>query len=1246
METHFPQGVALDWTEGQFDVVQNAVQASSFLAANNPVTVSYKRDCSGGCTTTAGDGQFVFRPTGWQWKFTADGGIKGDGTITSERLRWGTTQLSGGGSPPGGGSAFAMQTNQWSEGAFHAPGTWLAGDAAPEVSDVDQRPEAMLLSGVLADGSFERPKSDGYRAGLGDYAGLNLRVGTPAAKTGISVLAGMMTAEYDLKARFKYYVRASGVTGIHETSALVPSTLPMYGFNVNFDGLRLAYRDGQNVDSETGGSIHIKSPVNQEPGFDLAFKHLLFKCQGQPSKMQLATEGEVKTLDYWGANIVPLAMEFVNPVTNTGCVGVDDGFLLVSVETAFPSVTPEKLYATLGFMSDGNLVTKANPLSNGLEVDSRFTLPPNIEVLGPGGVPWQVTVVGKAYLNNPAPSYPTAPPSFERPDHGFLTFPATMNLPWFLDMKVQFHVSAGANANANSVMHIMGGWPANPKDANVAGWQESGQSYFTDKFFDSDHVGFDTQLDGSATPVNVETYRNPPDPAINASYAANPYRPRAEKTWLDVVSFNFPLKWDTIKRRFSSYDQVADLIVLGQMHRQVKTLTPSTTELTFGVQLDIPRINTQNLVGEVTEGLTGEIASGIADAATDALGGTLLGQLTGGMANLDQLLSERYNGVLDAPLAAQADATFGDLTDGIIDPATLKANLTSRLTSMGAEVGAAVNNRLSQGLIGVGAAREVLAEGGDENFHLVGELAKELLARNPGNPITDAETALAELMPEISDDLAQADEILARVQTVMSNAQTPIGNQVFAVFQETAPTLKLAADKAIDEILLEKTTLRWILLSTSGRQAKVRRIIQDRVMGSIMVPKLQTIVRQHVQDSNELFRAAFDDVLGEVNHLVRGVIKEAGGALGASVRNEAVGGMGPPTDGSNENGKLAGIDIEGYARINDESLRELNINGKFEFNVPDSLSVQAHMRYKEYDTDTPPEGCRTSRGDKIATIEIDAQAECNWCGAAERTVVGIGSKFTLLGGVPVGFDGHFDFKGNVTIGPVAVKEISLFAGFGSLGAPENTWAYLGGSGRGEYGGHEAAAGIFLGRTCSSDVLKMVDPTAELALMQSGWAAGTPVTGVYLYGEAWFPLNEVFGIPSSCLLTLKAGAGSGFFGFIGETNEAGVRKERLFVGCKQLYGVEGTILCALKARGTILVFGSVALDLPPFLAGENQERKNIFEQVVNPDLILHGSYLIRGDASFSVRFGICPICKDVSKSLGVTWKLPKSLSFDF
>lgn len=313
------------------------------------------------------------------------------------------------------------------------------------------------------------------------------------------------------------------------------------------------------------------SPVDP-PGFDLDFKELRFECRGQPSKMRLATEGETKLLTYWRTDIVPLSLEFAQPLSGN-CPSVTAGFLKVGVETRFPSVTPQKLHATLGFMANGNLVTRANPLSKGLDLDSRFSLPPNLELVGAGGVPWQVSVVGRAYLNNPSPGRPNpdgtaapyvpTPADFRRPEQGYLTFPATLNVPWFEDVKVQLHVSASSAANENSAIHITDG----------EGWQLGGRTYFTDAFFDADHQGFPAHLtDVEGQRMTVTEYRNPETEEFN---------PRARKRWLGAVDFNFPLLWDGTQRRFRSKTQTADLIVLGSVDRQLQSLSPSTAEITF-----------------------------------------------------------------------------------------------------------------------------------------------------------------------------------------------------------------------------------------------------------------------------------------------------------------------------------------------------------------------------------------------------------------------------------------------------------------------------------------------------------------------------------------------------------------------------------------------------------------------------------------------------------------------------------------
>lgn len=1227
MESHFPQSVEIKWTSGRLTLVENVVSKPSYLRTDESGTIGFQRDCDGDCGGSSGPGAFVFSPTEQIWDVTRDGGLTSSVNLRAERLRWGTTELAGGRVPPEGGAAYAHQTSQWTEGRFHVPGTWAAGKELLDI-EASQRAEAMLLSGVLEDGSYERPESAGYRAGRGDYAGLNLRVGVAGVKTGRSVLAGVSTADYQLKARTKYYVRRGGVTGIHEASELTPSTLSMYGFPVRMDGLRLAFRDGLAVESKIGGVIHVDCPDPRRPGFDLEFKELSFKCRGQPHRMQLATQGEKKTLAYWGVNIQPLSIEFAQPKPATGCAGVDDGFLLVGVETGFPSITPQKMHAVLGFTSRGNLVTKANPLSAGLEFDSRFVLPPYLQMLGGGGVPWEVTVVGAAYLNNPIPT--PEPVGFQRPTDGFLTFPGTINIPWFEDVKVQFHVSSSSTASeTTSLVHVMGGWPANPAGGNGVGWEMGGKTYFTDKLFDLDHLAFPPG-------IQLKDYRNSGSAA---------YKPRAQKRWLGVVDFDFPLVWDAIQRRFHSENQVSDLLVLGGVERRVQSLSPSTAEITFGVQLGLPRLNAQGLVAAVSEGIQGAVA----DALTQALAGTALkNQLGVGLAQFDALLSERVHACFDLPLIAAADPVANAVLAGepvLSQLGALEANLTTL-----AELGLVdeVSQRLGAGLGAIDATLALVTPDERGRRGLLNGLVRELLRRSG---VAGAETlgeaaleaALSQTLSEIDPDLAEVEEVLLRVQTLIQQTDRALMSQVRGIFQESARDLRLVADQALNDVALAKAADSWEILSPLARRDRIRRLISERVMASDVIPKFQYVVRQHVQDANESFRAALDDVFGQVNHLVRAVLSKTIGGLVES-RNPAVGDMGPRSGGE---GKIAALNIEGYAQINDESLRVLNINGRFEFNVPDALRVQAHLRIQEYDADTPPAGCRLTRGATVAVVEVKANAECDWIGKA-GTVVGVGAKFALLGGEPVGFDGYFDFKGEVTVGPITVNEFRLVAGFGTAGVAANTWAYVGGKAQGRFGAYEAAAGIFLGRTCDVEILRMVDPSVSLSLKEARVDTREPITGVYFYGEGWMPLNEVFGIPSTCLLTLKGGSGSGFFAFIGKREPSG--KDAVFLGCKQLYGVEGTVLCALTARGTMTVFGAAALDIPklPFVGAPANE--GLFGMASSAvDSVIGGTYVIQGTGTFSVQFGYCPLCVTASRTIGLTWTIapPRaSLGVDF
>jgi hypothetical protein len=1210
MATHFPQGVTVTWSRGRFTVEQNEITGPNYLETPAPIAISYKRDCDGNCGTNAGPGQMIISPDHEQLVITADGGLAASGAITPERLRWGTTELKGGGSPPEGGLPYAHQTSQWDAGAFHAPGFHLAGSTSGDLAG-DQRAAALLLSGVLPDGTYERPLTDAYRAGLADYAGLNLRVGTPGEKSGCSVLAGIITPDYDLKGRSKYYIRSGGVTGIHEAVALIPSNLKMYDFDVQLDGFRLAFRDGLNVESKTGGSIHVKSPVEPNPGFDLDFKELAFKCRGQPGKMRLATEGETKSMAYWGTDFTPLSMEFANPVTGAGCTSVDDGFLMVGVRTVFPSVTPQKLHATLGFVANGNLVTRANPLSNGLELDSRFTLPPSIQVLGAGGVPWEVTVTGRAYLNNPLPGGSAGPATT---DQGFLTFPATINVPWFEDMKVQFHVSAASTANAAStVMHLMGGWPANPADGNGSGWEMGGANYFTNKFFDADHLAFPIG-------TTVTAYR---DPATAA------YNPRAQKRWLGVVDFDFSLEWDGTLRNFKSQTQQANLLVLGEVHRQVQSLSPSTAEITFGLKLDIPRVNTQSLTAAVKEGISGVVA----DALGDALGNVLKEQLGGGIIQMDALLGERlvdlWQPVIQAAADPLADAVLAG-TPPSAELATLRTQLKT-LPALGLET--AVDERLEDGIEAIDAALAIVGTSGGRT--LVDNLVRELLQRSDIPAVAGlaggvVDSALAQVLPEIEPDLERAQEVLTRARASLVQARSLVASQVVAAFQETAPALDAAAAAAVADLNALVASHEWTLLDSMARRDRIRRLVSERVMACATVPKFQYIVRQHVQDTNHAFRAGIDTILGQVNQLMRAVIEqELGDSVLPQTENPAVGGM--AARDASDSAKLAGINIEGYAQINDESLRVLDINGRFEFNIPDAMLVQAHLRIEEFDANSPASGCRGA-GSSAAVVQIDARAECEWINT-EPTIVEVGAKFSLQNGEPVGFDGYFAIQGEITLGPVVVNEARFLAGFGGFSGPGGShWGYVGAKIRGRFNASEAAVGVFFGRTCDSGVIRTIDPQVGDALTKSGVGGTGPITGVYFYGEAWIPVNEVFGIPSTCLFTVRAGAGAGFFAFVSDPADG----SRAFIGCKQMFGVEGRLLCIFGISGKMSILGAVATGgAPPTGAAASE---GLYKQADNPVPPPGTAFILRGDGEFAAELGICPFCLELTKSISLTWTI--------
>jgi hypothetical protein len=141
-------------------------------------------------------------------------------------------------------------------------------------------------------------------------------------------------------------------------------------------------------------------------------------------------------------------------------------------------------------------------------------------------------------------------------------------------------------------------------------------------------------------------------------------------------------------------------------------------------------------------------------------------------------------------------------------------------------------------------------------------------------------------------------------------------------------------------------------------------------------------------------------------------------------------------------------------------------------------------------------------------------------------------------------------------------------------------------------GFKAKGGVFFGKTCSLAPF-FWDESIKEALGEA------PFTGAYVYGEVHIALNQLIGIPSTCLFNLSVGAGTG----IGYFTEGPT-----WIG-KMYLSVEGEVLCIVSVTGEISLVG-----------------------VKNPQ----GLNLV-GKGRLTAELGYCPLCISIEKTATLTYK---------
>jgi hypothetical protein len=1186
--THFPWNVIVAWGAGTHTIkVEGDLinPTGSQIAAPADLVTQYQQHCQDSVESGCGATQLssITLTPAANLGFTKDGGLQASGSVASS-LSWGWNSIT---------STYTHQvTSSFTNANFLMAGTFLRGDQ--NTLSAEDGPAVLLLSGYDPSNLTvaERPETAAYSAGLGDYPGHNFRASTFASPPlrGHSTLQGTSVGDYDLTSRSKYYARYSGVTGIHE-SPTGPGGVNLGGYLFSLTSYGFSFLSNEMEDSRTGGSLDLPVPVD----FTLDFNELQFSCLGSLESFELtagSSAADGKKFYAWNSFFTPMAVSFV---ADNAC-DASAGTTMVLGFSGHASHFEDAFVGSLGIENTGHFAMPHYHVDDG--VPTRLQLPGDLTFTGTSGETYTFFPTQGSYFNDD----PTAD------GEGFWSLFGKLDVPFFDDMQVHLQTRGGnttagtADPEIVSNIYVMGGWPTH-------GWLEGAKTPFEVTSFDEYNKARDVA-------VSLSDYR---------STTSEAYLPRAQKLWLGIFTFDYPLVWSNTTFSFTGLAPVTqDLLVLNTQHT-LKYMDANNAEITFGVQYEgLPTMNLSSLAFNALDE-----ATGVSSSFITAAGDEVFNSLEAGVDDFTKMLSDKMEDTIGATLDSLTKPIIEEFTDKIrkeiqntngtsdgLTPAELTYQLDQYFRGGSNKMITALNklkdtttgatstiNDIHDKLLEIEqtidflvnnvdidpSAAENIVHGLLEKYSvgsnpaeraifkglanvLIDTLATAVSSTEVGEKINDALEEIEPTLEAVTEALTQVQKLVHDIRVQLEGA-TEFTDELTDIITAASAQLQAASDAAADqaEALVNALTTEDqadINDLLEDINTKIAQALTDAVFESQFVADLQETIKERIYDLQGAFNSAVDTAFAALNQLIRKAMSEALAGVDESINKM----LGDVADycGSGS--------LVGYAHINGDSLDELRIDGNFEMKAPDSMKLAAYLEIKELDSDGP-EGC-TGPGGTVTEVTIGAlDVPLGSTGMSGEAVhADLGVKFALDGstGAPIGLGGSFE----MTSGEISFEtfKITALGAACMFGATENYFAATIGM---EFGEYAMSGGIFLGHSCDIAPLEMVDPlVAEVLTMPS-------FTGVYCYGEATFPIYGT----GTCIFNISGKAGAGVFYFT----------EGPTYGGRLTAGVYGEALCAVEIGGEISLVGLKSGD----------------------------SYAFAGTGSVYGRAGPCPVCVEAS-----------------
>jgi hypothetical protein len=561
----------------------------------------------------------------------------------------------------------------------------------------------------------------------------------------------------------------------------------------------------------------------------------------------------------------------------------------------------------------------------------------------------------------------------------------------------------------------------------------------------------------------------------------------------------------------------------------------------------------ENLLGTALNAVTAPVINNMVAALKTKIN-------TGVYTNIElNAIIEDYTTSTTSPVISLTEAL-----NTLDDATTFLADLDARLAKIQQGIDSVINTVTIDPDTGLALPVEQVANGLLKQVDVDGEMRRVVFELLSGalvdvlSDLVDASTIeedLAALIQEQESTLAAVTTILTDIRSLITDLRseisslTNLGEEIKDIIN--SPTgiadilaISLEVKASVGTLVLSAPIQDFAQLDSLAIewQEVITTKIEDAFYATAMVAEIQEAVKERLYDLQASFNEAVDTAFAALNDAIREALSDVLAELDTSI-NDTLGSFGD---------KLGAGSLTGYAHINGDSLDELRIDGDFELRVPDDLSLNAYLQIKELDSDGP-EGCSSAPGAVAAEVTIGTtDMSLGWTGlGADGVRADMSVKFGLTSGVPSSMGGAFE----MTAGEIGFEtfEIYRLAASVMFGTGENYIAAAIGVRFGEF---DVAGGVFFGRSCDLEPLKLIDPLVDDVIPTN------TITGIYAYGEGTFPI-----VGGTCFFNISAKAGAGVFYF----------QEGPTYGGRMTLGVFGEGLCAVEIGAEVSLAGSKSGD---------------------------------------------------------------------